>query len=90
MRRFLAQSKGPEGRVPKIVQVLVASLTTVKRGLRLCRELCVEVVKGKKCVGEVIVGFPSSGFCTIFEALPSDEVEDPTSDMLIGLAVDYG
>ena len=65
-------------------------LTTVKRGFRLHRELCVEVEKGKKCVSEVIVGFPSSGFHTVFEALPSDEVEDSTSDTLVGLAVDYG
>ena len=49
-----------------------------------------EVVKGEKCIGEVIVGFPSSGLRTVFEALPSDEVEDSTSDTLVGLAVDYG
>ena len=49
-----------------------------------------EVVKGEKCVGEVLIGFPSSGFRTVFEALPSDEVEDSTSDTLVGLAVDYG
>ena len=48
-----------------------------------------EVVKSKKCVGEVIIGFPSSGFHTVFEALPSDEVEDSTSDTPVGLAVDY-
>ena len=62
----------------------------VKRGLRLCWELCGEVVKGEKCVGEVVVGFPSSGFRTVFEALPSDEVEDSTSDTPVGFAVDYG
>ena len=56
----------------------------------LHREPCVEVVKGEKCIGEVIVGFPSSGFCTVFEALPSDGVEDSTSDTPVGLAVDYG
>ena len=49
-----------------------------------------EVVKGEECIGEVVVGFPSSGFCTIFKALPSDKVEDSPSDMLVGLAVDYG
>ena len=49
-----------------------------------------EVVKGEKCVGEVIVGFPSSGFCTVFEPIPSDKVEDSTSDTPVGLAVDYG
>ena len=49
-----------------------------------------EVVKSEKFVGEVIIGFPSSGFCTIFKALPSDEVEDSTSDTLVGLAVEYG
>ena len=41
-----------------------------------------EVVKGEKCVGEVLIGFPSSGFRTVFKALPSDEVEDCTSDTL--------
>ena len=49
-----------------------------------------EVVKGKKCVGKVIVGFPGSGFSTVLEALPSDKVEDSTSDTLVRLAVDYG
>ena len=49
-----------------------------------------EVVKGEKCVGEVLVGFPSSGFCTVFEALPSDDVEDSPSDTPVGLAVKYG
>ena len=49
-----------------------------------------EVVKGEKCVGKVIVGFPGSGFCTVLEALPSDEVEDSTLDTLVRLAVDYG
>ena len=48
-----------------------------------------EVVKGEKCVGEVIIGFPGSGFRTVLEALPSDEVEDSTSDTPVGLAVDY-
>ena len=49
-----------------------------------------EVVEGEKCVGEVIVGFPGSGFRTVLKALPSDEVEDATLDMPVGLAVDYG
>ena len=49
-----------------------------------------EVVKGEKCVGEVIVGFPGGGFRTVLEALPSDKVEDSTSDTPVGLAVDYG
>ena len=49
-----------------------------------------EVVKGEECIGEVIVGFPSCGFHTIFKALPSDEVEDSPSDMLVGLAVNFG
>ena len=49
-----------------------------------------EVVKGEECVGEVVVGFPSSGFRTVLEALPSDKVEDSTSDTPVGLAVDYG
>ena len=49
-----------------------------------------EVVKGEECVGKVIVGFPGSGFRTVLEALPSDEVEDSTSDTPVGLAVDYG
>ena len=62
----------------------------VKHGFRLRWEPCVEVVEGEKCIGEVIVGFPSSGFRTVFKALPSDEVEDSTSDTPIGLAVDYG
>ena len=49
-----------------------------------------EVVKGEKCIGEVVVGFPGSGFRTVLEALPSDEVEDSSSDTPVGLAVDYG
>ena len=49
-----------------------------------------EVMEGEKCVGEVIVGFPGSGFRTVLEALPNDEVEDSTSDTPVGLAVDYG
>ena len=49
-----------------------------------------EVLKGEKCIGEVIVGFPGSGFRTVFEALPSDEVEDSPSDAPVGLSVDYG
>ena len=49
-----------------------------------------EVVKGEECVGEVVVGFPSSGFRTIFKALPSDKVEDSSSDTPVGLAVNYG
>ena len=49
-----------------------------------------EVVKGEECVGEVVVGFPGSGFRTVLEALPSDKVEDSTSDTPVGLAVDYG
>ena len=49
-----------------------------------------EIVKGKECVGEIIVGFPSRGFHTVFEALPSDEVEDSPSNMPVGSAVDYG
>ena len=66
------------------------SLTTVKRGPRLRRKPCVEVVKGEKCVGKIIVGFPGSGFSTVLEALPRDEVEDSTSDTPVGLAVDCG
>ena len=49
-----------------------------------------EVVKGEECVGKVIVGFPGGGFRTILKALPSDEVEDSTSDTPVGLAVNYG
>ena len=49
-----------------------------------------EVVKGEECVGKVVVGFPGGGFRTILEALPSDEVEESTSDTPVGLAVDYG
>ena len=49
-----------------------------------------EVMKGKKCVGKIIVGFPGSGFSTVLEALPSNEVENSTSDTPVGLAVDYG
>ena len=49
-----------------------------------------EVVKGKECVGKVIVGFPGGGFRTVLEALPSDKVEDSPSDTLVGFAVDYG
>ena len=49
-----------------------------------------EVVKGEECVGKVIVGFPGSGFRTVLEALPNDEVEDSTSDTPVGLAVYYG
>ena len=49
-----------------------------------------EVMKGEKCVREVIVGFPGSGFSTVLEALPSNEVENSTSDTPVGLAVDYG
>ena len=47
-------------------------------------------MEGEKCVGEVIVWFPGSGFRTVLEALPSDEVEDSTSDTPVGLAVNYG
>ena len=49
-----------------------------------------EVVKGEECVGKVIVGFPGSGFRTVLEALPSNQVEDSTSDTTVRLAVDYG
>ena len=49
-----------------------------------------EVVKGEECIGKVVAGFPGSGFCTVLEALPSDGVEDSTSDTPVGLAVDYG
>ena len=49
-----------------------------------------EVVKGKKCVSEVFIGFPSSRIRTVFKALPSDEVEDSPSDTPVGLAVNYG
>ena len=49
-----------------------------------------EIVKGKECVGKIVVGFPGGGFHTALEALPSDKVEDSTSDTPVGLAVDYG
>ena len=49
-----------------------------------------EVVKGEECVGEVVVGFPGSGFRTVLETLPSDEVEDSSLDMLVESTVNYG
>ena len=49
-----------------------------------------EIMKGERYACKVFVGFQSCRFCTILDALPSDKVEDSSSDTPVGLAVNYG
>ena len=86
----MREARAPKACSKNCASACSVSLTTVKRGPRLRRKPCVEIVKGEKCVGRVIIGFPGGGFCTVLEALPSDEVEDSSSDTPVRLAVDYG
>ena len=87
---FLHKARGPKARFQKLCKCCSISLTTVKRGIGFHQEPCVEVVKGMKCFCKVFVGFRGRGFHTILKALPSNKVEDSSSDTPVVFAVDYG